>query len=213
MFGEAGYAVVNALALPMFVSKTLHATLSLGWIYGSFMLAEALFKGPMGAISDRVGRRAILVLAPLGSASAAFALTLVRAPLSSAELHYMEGVRCLDGIAAAALWTTMYAAMADQVPEERRASAMSTLTVSYLAGVAVGPALGGWAYKEISVRAPFYLVAALFLFAGSLIELLSRRGLVAGACWAPFQRAPAAQAGGPPRRRPRRPGAGTRASE
>ena len=30
VFGEAGYAVVNALALPIFVSKTLHATLSLG---------------------------------------------------------------------------------------------------------------------------------------------------------------------------------------
>jgi MFS family permease len=172
-FGEAGYAVVNMLALPMLVSKTLHATLSLGWIYGSFMLAEALFKGPMGAISDRVGRRAILMLAPLGSASAAFALTLVRAPLTSGKLHYMEGVRCLDGIAAAALWTTMYAAVADQVPEERRARAMSTLTVSYLAGVAAGPALGGWAYKEISVRAPFYLVAVLFLLASLTATFLA----------------------------------------
>jgi MFS family permease len=172
-FGEAGYAVVNALALPMFVSRELHATLRLGLIYGSFMLAEALLKGPMGAISDRVGRRAILVLAPLGSALAAFALTLVRSPLTLGKLGYMMGIRCLDGVAAAGLWTTMYAAVADQVPEERRASAMSTLTVSYLAGVAVGPALGGWAYKEYSVRAPFYLVGGLFLLASVTAAFLA----------------------------------------
>ena len=39
-FGEAGYAVVNALALPMFVSRELHATLRLGLIYGSFDTSE-----------------------------------------------------------------------------------------------------------------------------------------------------------------------------
>jgi len=170
-FGEAAYAVVNALALPVFVRRELHATEYLGMIVGSFLLAEALLKGPMGALSDRVGRRAVLAAAPLGSAVAAVAITVVRGPFSLPKLVYLMGVRCLDGIAAAGLWTTMYAAVADQVPEERRASAMSTLTVSYLVGFAVGPALGGWADKEFSVRAPFFLVAGLFLFT-SLAALL-----------------------------------------
>jgi DHA1 family multidrug resistance protein-like MFS transporter len=161
-FAEAAYAVINALALPVFVRRELHAAYYLGPIVGAFLLAEALLKGPMGILSDRVGRRVVLILAPLGSALAAVALTFVRAPFSMQKLAYMMGVRCLDGVAAAALWTTMYAAVADQVPEERRASAMSTLTVSYLAGFAMGPALGGWADKEYSVRAPFFLVAALF---------------------------------------------------
>jgi MFS family permease len=94
---------------------------------------------------------------------AAFALAQVRAPFTMGKLVYMMGVRGFDGIAAAALWTTMYAAVADQVPEERRASAMSTLTLSYLGGVAVGPALGGWASKRYSERAPFLLAAGLFI--------------------------------------------------
>jgi MFS family permease len=162
-FAEAAYAVINALALPVFVRRELHAAFFLGPIVGAFLLAEALLKGPMGIVSDRVGRRAVLIVAPLGSAVAAIALTFVRRPFDMTKLVYMMGVRCLDGVAAAALWTTMYAAVADQVPEERRASAMSTLTVSYLAGFAIGPALGGWADKEYSVRAPFYLVAGLFL--------------------------------------------------
>src|SRR5260370_23167183 len=151
-FAEAAYAVVNALALPEFVRRELHADVKLGLILGAFLLAEALLKGPMGVLSDRVGRRAILILAPLGSALAAVAITLVRAPYSTGKLGYLMGVRCLDGVAAAGLWTTMYAAVADQVPEERRASAMRTRTVSYLAGFALGPALGVWRRTEYSTR-------------------------------------------------------------
>src|SRR5437667_3347328 len=138
-FAEAAYAIVNALALPVYVKNELDAEIHLGLIVGSFLLAEALLKGPMGALSDRVGRRNVLIVAPLGSAIAAFAITWVRAPFSLSKLAFLMGVRAFDGIAAAALWTTMYAAVADQVPEERRASAMSTLTVSYLAAFAIGP--------------------------------------------------------------------------
>jgi MFS family permease len=164
VFAEAAYAVINALALPVFVDRELRATTYLGWIVGSFLLVESLLKGPMGVVSDHVGRRAVLIVAPLGSALAAVALTWVQAPvtLGNGRLAYLIGVRCLDGIAAAALWTSMYAAVADQVPEERRASAMSILTVSYLGGLAVGPWLGGMAAKHFSVRASFYLVAGLF---------------------------------------------------
>lgn len=173
VFGEAAYAVINALALPVFVDRELQATTHLGLIVGSFLLAETLLKGPMGHISDRVGRRLILIVAPLGSALAAVAVT--RAPLPSGTLAYLMVVRCVDGIAAAALWTTIYAAVADAVPEERRASAMSTLTLSYLGGVAIGPALGGWAARRFSLRAPFYLVAGLFVLASLAAMFLAPR--------------------------------------
>src|SRR5947209_14457138 len=89
VFAEAAYAVINALALPVFVDRVLQATEYLGWIGGSFLLAEALLKGPMGIVSDRIGRRILLIVAPLGSAVAAFALAQVRAPFSMGKLGYM----------------------------------------------------------------------------------------------------------------------------
>src|SRR5260370_40927183 len=92
-FGEAAYAVVNALALPVFVRRELHATESLGMIVGSFLLAEALLKGPMGALSDRVGRKAVLVLAPLGSPVAALATTAVRGPFPMSKPVHMMAAR------------------------------------------------------------------------------------------------------------------------
>src|SRR5437773_1954311 len=112
VFAEAAYAVINALALPVYVKRELQAEFHLGWIIGSFLLAEALLKGPMGVLSDRVGRRVVLIVAPLGSAFAAFAITWVRAPFTLSKLAFLIGVRALDGMAAAALWTTMYAAVA-----------------------------------------------------------------------------------------------------
>lgn len=180
-FAEAAYAIINALALPDFVRRELHASLYLGWIVDAFLIAEAALKGPMGVLSDRVGRRSILVVAPLVSAAAAVAITLVRGPLSGGHFHekfvYLLGVRALDGAAAAALWTTMYAAVADQVPEHRRGSAMSTLTVSYIVGIAIGPALAGWTVKLVSIRAPFFVVAALFLLASlSAVFLAPHKG-------------------------------------
>jgi MFS family permease len=171
-FGEAAYAIINVLALPVFVEKRLDATTSLGLIISFFLLGEGLFKGPMGALGDRVGRRIMLILAPLGSALAVLCLTRVHPPLTWSMLALVLLIRFVDGIAAAGLWTTMYAAVADHVPEERRASANSTLTVSYLVGIALGPWLGGIAARRYSIVASFYLVAGLFLFT-SLTALLA----------------------------------------
>jgi DHA1 family multidrug resistance protein-like MFS transporter len=177
VFGEAAYAVVNILGLPAFVDQELEATVYLGLIGGSFLLTEALLKGPMGHLSDRIGRRVLLIVAPIGSALAAAGVTLAHAPFTIPQLIYLIAVRAVDGVAAAALWTTMYAAVADAVPEERRASAMSTLTVSYLVGVAVGPKLGGWAATRYSLRAPFYLVSGLFCLASiTALLVVPRRG-------------------------------------
>jgi MFS family permease len=167
VFAEAAYAIINTLALPDYVRRVLQAPVYLGAIVDAFLIAEAAAKGPMGAISDRVGRRTLLMVAPLLSALAAIAITFVHGPLShgsfNGKLAFLFLIRGLDGIGAAALWPTMFAAVADQVPEERRGSAMSTLTTSYIAGIAVGPAVAGWTSTSFSVRAPFYVVAALFL--------------------------------------------------
>jgi MFS transporter, DHA1 family, multidrug resistance protein len=174
-FAEAAYAVVNVLALPVFVERELRATHWLGTIVGSFLLVETLLKGPMGAASDRVGRRLVLIAAPLVSALAAAALTVVHPPVDLRTLGYLIAVRSLDGAAAAAFWMSMFAAVADQAPVERRSAAMSTLTVSYLIGLAVGPWLGGVATKLHSVRAAFFLVAALFILTSAAALALAPR--------------------------------------
>ncbi len=56
-------------------------------------------------------------------------------------------LRALDGVGAAALWPPLFAGVPDHVPREQRGVAMNVVNTSYLAGLALGPALAGVAMK------------------------------------------------------------------
>ncbi len=69
-----------------------------------------------------------------------------------------------NGVAAAATWPTLTAAMGGSVDAKRRTTAMSMLTVTYIAALAVGPLVGGVANDLTGSRVTsFYLVSGLFL--------------------------------------------------
>jgi MFS family permease len=170
---ECAYAAINTLALPFLLQDELKIEEELGVVIATFLLVEALCKSPMGALSDRVGRRRLLAVAPLLSAATAIGIGSVPGPVTGERVFgfilnpWFFGLlllRALDGLAAAAIWPTMWAAMADGVEEERRTSAMSVLTVSYMVGLGLGPLLGGMSTHYLnSPRAPFMVVSGLFL--------------------------------------------------
>lgn len=182
---ECAYAAVNTLALPFLLKDELKIQEELGVVIATFLLVEALCKSPMGALSDRVGRRRLMVLAPLLSALTALGIGNVPGPVAGERIFGLIlnpwffgllALRALDGLAAAAIWPTMWAAMADQVEEHRRTSAMSVLTVSYMVGLGLGPLLGGEATARFgSPRAPFMVVSALFLLTSVAAYLLVPR--------------------------------------
>jgi MFS family permease len=173
---EAAYAVINVLALPVFVDRELQATSYLGLIVGAFLLVESLMKSPMGAVSDRFGRRVLLVGGPIVAAATALLIAQVSPPVGPVKLVLLILLRAVDGVAAAAIWPTMFATMADQVEESRRTSAMSVLTVSYMVGVAVGPFLGGAINEQFdSHHAAFYAVSGLFLITAAMAYFLVPR--------------------------------------
>jgi MFS family permease len=182
---ECAYAAVNTLALPFFLSDELHIVEEMGVVIGTFLLFEALFKSPMGALSDRFGRRLFLTVAPLLSALTALGISLVHGPVTGERIFglilnpkffALLGLRALDGLAAAAIWPTMYATMADQVEDERQTSAMSVLTVSYMVGLGVGPLFGSLATRFMgSPRAPFIVVSGLFVLTAAAAYLLVPR--------------------------------------
>jgi MFS family permease len=178
---EAAYAVINVLALPVFVDRELHATHWLGFIVGAFLLVEALMKSPMGAVSDRYGRRILLVGGPIVAAASSLLIAQVTAPVGLGKLGWLLLLRAVDGLAAAAIWPTMFATMADQVEERRRTSAMSVLTVSYMVGVAVGPYIGGTVNERFSSHhAAFYVVSGLFLLTSAMAYFFVPRRRAAG---------------------------------
>jgi DHA1 family multidrug resistance protein-like MFS transporter len=157
---ELAYAVVNFSAMPPYLRFDLGLGAWVGAVGAAFLLAETALKSPLGLLSDRFGRKRLLLVGPL--------ISMVTAPLT-VLVHHPLGLmllRALDGVGAAALWPTIFAAVADVVEEKDRSTAMSLLNVTYLIGVAMGPLLGGLVNDLTGSRtASFYLASLLFVLA------------------------------------------------
>lgn len=170
---ELAYAVMNVSAMPVYLRDSMrYGTGAVAGIGTAFLLCEGVMKGPFGILGDHVGRKKLIIAGPLVSAITAL-LTLVVHP---AHWYLFVLLRALDGLGAAALWTSALAMIADVVSEDRRSQAMSLFNVAYMVGIAVGPFIGGIAndltrlvtsnlhIRDIDPRtASFYVVSFLFL--------------------------------------------------
>jgi len=136
-------------------------------VYGVFGTVWALmqfFAMPvMGALSDRFGRRPVILLSNLG-----LGLDYILMALAP-NLAWLFVGRVISGITAASVSTGM-AYVADVTPVERRSAAFGIVGVAFGLGFVLGPALGG-VLGSIDPRLPFW-AAAGFSLANALYGLL-----------------------------------------
>ncbi|MBP1807306.1 MFS transporter [Rubellimicrobium aerolatum] len=107
----------------------------------------------LGALSDRFGRRPVLL-----ASLAVMALDYLGSALAP-SMGVLVALRVVAGVAAAT-HATCNAAMADVTAPEDRARAFGLLGAAFLSGFILGPVLGGL-LGEIGPRAPFWAAAAL----------------------------------------------------
>ncbi len=125
-------------------------------LFGSvFALAQFAFSPLQGALSDRFGRRPVVLLSNLG-----LGLDLVLMAMANTLPLLFIG-RVLAGITAASL-STANAYIADITPVDKRAGAFGALGAAFGIGFVLGPALGGM-LGEIDIRLPFWVAAGLSL--------------------------------------------------
>ena len=154
--------VAYSVAVPVLpdLSRKLGASPTMiGFLFASFGLTLLTVSIPMGAVSDRTGRRTPMV----GGMFALAAATLLFAYADG--LPWLFAARLVQGAADAVTWVVGFALIADRYgPDERgRVSGivMSGTSVAFM----VGPTIGGWLYEAGGIRAPFLLVAALAVIA------------------------------------------------
>jgi DHA1 family tetracycline resistance protein-like MFS transporter len=128
-------------------------------VYGVFgtvwALMQFLFMPVVGALSDRFGRRRVVLLSNLG-----LGLDYVLMALAP-NLWWLFVGRVISGITAASVSTGM-AYIADVTPPAQRATAFGKVGVAFGLGFVLGPALGGL-LGSVDPRLPFWVAAALSL--------------------------------------------------
>jgi len=112
----------------------------------------------LGSLSDRLGRRPIILLSNFG-----LGLDYVLMALAP-NLRWLFVGRVISGITAASV-STAGAYIADVTPADQRAAKFGLLGAAFGAGFVVGPALGGL-LGDISPRLPFWVAAGLSLTNG-----------------------------------------------
>jgi DHA1 family tetracycline resistance protein-like MFS transporter len=126
-----------------------------GWFGTVFMLMQFLWSPLLGALSDRFGRRPIVLLSNLGLGLDYIVMALAQ----SVPLLFVG--RVISGITAASV-TTASAYIADVTPAEKRAAAFGMLGAAFGLGFIIGPALGGL-LGSIDPRLPFWAAGGLSL--------------------------------------------------
>lgn len=136
-------------------------------IFGLFGTAWALmqfvFSPVLGSLSDRFGRRPVILLSNFGLAADYVLMAL--AP----SLVWLFIGRLISGITSASI-STAFAYIADLTPPERRAAIFGRVGAAFGAGFVLGPATGGL-LGDIDPRLPFWAAAGLS-FANAVYGLL-----------------------------------------
>lgn len=158
---QLGFATVIPL-LPLYLTGQLGASVKLvGVVIATFALVETFFKTAWGGVTDRIGRKPVMITGLVLSALAPLIMAVLRTPVLFVPL------RLVDGLGSAALWPAAAAAVADTTTADRRATGMGMLNLAFLGGLAAGPALGLFvAGFTGQVRAGFFLSSGLLALAG-----------------------------------------------
>ena len=128
-------------------------------MYGIFATVWALgqffFSPVLGSLSDRFGRRPVVLLSNFGLGIDYLVMAL--AP----TLGWLFAGRIVSGITSASVPTAM-AYIADVTPPAKRAQAFGLISAAFGVGFVLGPALGG-VLGNINTRLPFYVAGGLSL--------------------------------------------------
>lgn len=173
LLAEIGYAVLNLSAMPVYLAfdRKFDAGV-VAMVLTAFLLCEAVFKGPMGQLADRYGRRTFILLGPALPMVTAILTIFVPHNWGYTETFLLVLLRCIDGVGAAMIWPALFALVTERVDAHERQHAMSLVNMMYLAGIALAMPIGGAANDLLGphmshlggARSPsLYLASALFL--------------------------------------------------
>src|SRR4051812_6464470 len=164
-----GFGIVFPL-LPLYAERFHASATTVGALFASFSVAQLVFAPVWGRLSDRIGRKPVLVLALVGTAAG----SLLTGLAGSLPLLFLG--RIVDGMSGASV-SVAHAAVADVAEASERPRLFGLLGAAFGVGFVAGPAIGalaaaagvgavpgpgtGAAARLAAARLPFSVAAAI----------------------------------------------------
>lgn len=147
--------------LPLY-AKTMHASgFELGMIFSGFALSRGIFGLIVGDVSDRYGRKKLMVFGLILFIPLSILFALANTPL------LLTLIRVGQGFATVCVSLVAQAYIGDLTPQGKEGRYMNLFFIAFFLGQSLGPYLGGVLSDHYTIRTPFYVMAALS--AGALL--------------------------------------------
>ncbi|MDX8045245.1 MFS transporter [Gracilibacillus sp. S3-1-1] len=174
-FVMVGFGIIIPV-LPFYAEELGASPVTLGLLMATYSVMQFLFSPMWGRISDKIGRKPVLMIGIAGLALSFFLLAI------ATQVWMLFAARIIGGILSAANMPTVTAYVADITTEEDRGKGMGIIGAAVGLGFIFGPAIGG-VFASSNLAIPFYLsgvssIITFLLVAFVLKESIPEKGVV-----------------------------------
>lgn len=164
-----GFGIIIPV-MPFYAEEIGANPTQLGLLMAVYSLMQLLFAPMWGRVSDRIGRKPVIMIGILGLSLSFFLMAI------SSELWMLFAARIIGGLLSSANMPTVMAYVADITSEEDRGKGMGIIGASVGLGFIFGPAIGG-IFSQSSLNMPFYLAGATSLITFLLVTFVLKESL------------------------------------
>ncbi len=156
-----GFGIIIPI-MPFYMVQFGAGGTQLGALMAVFSIMQFIFSPFWGGMSDRYGRKKIMMIGILGNALSLIVIGLAQ------SMWTIFASRAIEGAISAATLPTAMAYISDSTTHEERGGGMGVIGAAMGVGMVLGPGMGGWLAGH-SLSTPFFLAASMSLLSIVLV--------------------------------------------